>query len=290
VNRRNTLPTSILTLTLVLLSPFAVAQQQQAPGAVALEEEQEPVRRYSVELIVFEYLDRAGDNELFLPDMPAPGDGPEEPYAAEPSGDADIQGPGYGDQLPAAADLPDAETGDAEARDLYLEPLEEIPTLENAGFEILDPADYVLNDAYRRLERLDAYRPLMHGAWIQPALEHDESLPMQLRRIGDPPLRLNGTVTLYLSRFLHLVVDVALEEKSPLRPDALDERIPYYGDNRGNRRFGINPAFVTPSVFYRIQDDRIMRSGDLRYFDHPKFGVLAKVMRIEEPESDDAGN
>jgi hypothetical protein len=285
VIRRNALPTSICTLTLVLLAPFAQAQQQQAPGAVALETEEEPLRRYSVELIVFEYLDRAGDNELFLPDMPEPDAGPEDPYAADASGDADLAGPRYGDELPAAADQPAAETAD-----LYLEPLEEIPTFESAGFEILKPADYALTDAYRRLERLDAYRPLMHGAWIQPALEHDKSLALPLRRIGDPPLRLNGTVTLYLSRFLHLVVDVALEEKSPLRPDALTERIPNYADNRGNRRFGINPAFVTPSVFYRIQDDRIMRSGDLRYFDHPKFGVLAKVMRIEEPDSADAGN
>ena len=35
-------------------------------------------------------------------------------------------------------------------------------------------------------------------------------------------------------------------------------------------------------VRYRIQEDRILRSGELRYFDHPKFGVLARITRVEE--------
>jgi hypothetical protein len=38
------------------------------------------------------------------------------------------------------------------------------------------------------------------------------------------------------------------------------------------------------AVSYRIQEDRIFRSGELRYFDHPKFGVLAKVSRVEEDD------
>ena len=33
---------------------------------------------------------------------------------------------------------------------------------------------------------------------------------------------------------------------------------------------------------YAIREDRIFKSGDLRYFDHPKFGVLAKITRVEE--------
>ncbi len=33
-----------------------------------------------------------------------------------------------------------------------------------------------------------------------------------------------------------------------------------------------------------------MKNGELRYFDHPKFGVLAKVTRVEEPEEEDTGD
>ena len=35
---------------------------------------------------------------------------------------------------------------------------------------------------------------------------------------------------------------------------------------------------------FRIQEDRIVKNGETRYFDHPKFGVVAKVTRVEEEE------
>lgn len=287
VTRQKSVFPVLLGLAAAALSAgIAQGQQQRVPSAVALENEEEPVRRYKVELIVFEYLDSAGSGEVFLPDVSDEPD-PDDTYPSEMDpGDAAI----FGDDAFRPAPIespPENEAGaDIDRELLLLEPLEEIPTLETAGFEILDPADYELNDVFDKLERLDAYRPLMRGAWIQPALERDETLPLKLRRIGDPPLRLDGTVTLYLSRFLHLVVDIALEEKSPVRPDALQDRIPYFGDNRSNARYGINSQFLAPSIFYRIEEDRILRSGDLRYYDHPRFGVLAKVVRVEDPEAD----
>ncbi len=41
------------------------------------------------------------------------------------------------------------------------------------------------------------------------------------------------------------------------------------------------------SIHYRIFEDRIVKNGDIRYFDHPKFGVIAKDTRFEEPEEDE---
>ncbi|MGB5689254.1 MAG: CsiV family protein, partial [Woeseiaceae bacterium] len=41
-----------------------------------------------------------------------------------------------------------------------------------------------------------------------------------------------------------------------------------------------------PTVRYRIQENRILKSGELRYYDHPKFGLLAAVIRIEEEDED----
>jgi hypothetical protein len=29
-----------------------------------------------------------------------------------------------------------------------------------------------------------------------------------------------------------------------------------------------------------------MKNGDIRYFDHPKFGVIAKITRVEETEEE----
>jgi hypothetical protein len=36
-----------------------------------------------------------------------------------------------------------------------------------------------------------------------------------------------------------------------------------------------------------INENRILKNGELRYYDHPKFGVLAKVTRVEEDEEED---
>lgn len=297
-------PTSILIgraaigagLAALLAAGLATAQQQSVPNAVRLATEEEPVRLYSVEVIVFEYVgDAASTTEIFAPDAPVP-----EEFD---SGNADFldEFPAEftdgrslaGDDMPVAIDLPAADAGDVDpeaAADFVLLPgesLEEIPTYEGASFTLIDPAEYQLRNAWDRLVKLDAYRPLMHTAWIQPAREKEVTVPLPLRRIGDPPLRLEGTFSLYLSRFLHLVVDLSLEHKSPQRMTATRERVRYFGDNQSGAVQDIDPRFITPSVFYRIEEDRIVRNDELRYFDHPKFGVLAKIMRIEEDEPEE---
>jgi hypothetical protein len=272
--------------TLLLLAASTVGQQTVAPGATALEAEQEEIRRYSVELIIFEYTDpSSAGTEVFDPDEPPPlpeedfyfGDTPAGtgPFESEESGAQETResgnvspGDDSGDLAPAFID----------------EPLKLIPTYAQTGLVVLGPEDYVLDKEFDRLERLEAYRPLMRAAWIQPTLEKQDTLPINLRRLGNPPLQLDGTVTLYLSRYLHLVIDLSLEEKSPLRVPAADNRFRSFGDDRS--RFGFDPDFIKPSTFYRIDEDRIVRNGELRYYDHPRFGVLAKITRVEE---DDAG-
>ena len=289
---------------LVMLS-VTVFGQQVVPGASVLEAEVEEIRRYSVELIIFEYVDRAtAGTEIFDPDEPPPP--PEDEYY-------------YGDELlelpidavslltdPLDTQPPEDEvttnderateditTGDrlfVDDTDDLLPPAEEvpielIPTLEQVGVKFLGAEDYVLNKEYDRLMLLDAYRPVMHAAWTQPTLEKDLAIPIKLRRLSDPPLRLDGTMTLYLSRFLHLVVDLELEEKSTQQFPAANNHLRRYGDERTGYSFDSN--FITPSIFYRIEEDRIVRNGELRYYDHPRFGVLAKITRVEEEQPDE---
>ena len=274
-----------------LLAASVAAQQQRLPQAVFLDEEEETVPRYQVELIVFENLEGAlGSNELFAPDVPAN-------VAADARGfgmpaDIDPDAPREPVLVPVPPPLDEATDAlvvdvpdeDEIARSIENETLEEIVTYEKRGFTVLDPADYTLDDVYARLVRLDAYRPMMRAAWVQPTVPEEETVPLKLRRIGDPPLRLNGTVSLYLNNYLHLVVDMALEEKQAVRPGASEQRARAFGDRRNDRFFGFNSATYAPPVFYRIQEDRIVRNGELRYYDHPKFGVLAKISRVEEAE------
>lgn len=272
----------IIAGLILLLAGIALAQQQSMPSAPSAEPVEEPVPVYSIELIVFEYVgSAAGTTEIFAPDPtdesaadsplfeetpPTPDEGPTDSSASDvPAIDADPQ--------PAAtAPVPDYKNA----------VLDVVPTSGQAGLQLLDRSNFQLIGVYNMLARLDAYRPLLHTGWIQPTLEEEDTAPLKLRRIGDPPLRLDGTVSLYLSRFLHLVIDLSLETPAAQRPMAVQERVRNYGDERISGLSGMNPGMMAPSIFYRIQEDRIVKNNELRYFDHPKFGVLAKITRIEE--------
>ena len=101
---------------------------------------------------------------------------------------------------------------------------------------------------------------------------------------------LDGTLMLYLSRYLHLVVDLQLRA-----PDAAIDEAPEpqraYGYNGSGTDFGYEEQEqgLPQPVYYRIQENRILRNGELRYYDHPKFGVLARVSRFEEADEPEDG-
>jgi hypothetical protein len=142
-------------------------------------------------------------------------------------------------------------------------PADEAAVLPDNGFTRLRRSDFTMGDIRARLDRLDAYRPVMHFGWTQTTYPAEQTRSIRLSSLTTPAAGFNGTVKLYLSRFLHLVVDLQMDTEAERLADTFA------------------PA---ATVSYRIQEDRIFRSGELRYFDHPKFGVLAKVSRVEEDD------
>lgn len=240
------------TLFLILL-PFLAAQAQDD----TVEEVQE-IRRYTVEMIIFRYAQEvSAGSEIF------PGDEP------------------VRETLPVDGEDP-----------LAAEALEEIPKFVRAiELVTLDKEDLAMGEIMGRLERLEAYVPLMHFGWTQTTWPEEQTRAIELASVARPPAGLDGSLTLYLTRYLHLVVDLQLDA-----PDAVNSNnelldpMSGYGDYRTLDEFG---DIVRPGpVRYRIQENRIVKNGELRYFDHPKFGVIAKVTRVEEepaemPEADD---
>ena len=140
---------------------------------------------------------------------------------------------------------------------------DEAAALPDNGFTRLRRSDFTMGDIRGRLDRLDAYRPVMHFGWTQTTYPAELTRSIKLTSLTAQAGGFNGTVKLYLSRFLHLVVDLQMDTEAERLAD----------------------TFAPAAAFsYRIQEDRIFRSGELRYFDHPKFGVLAKVSRVEEDD------
>ncbi len=254
-------------------------------------EEEKEIRRYTVEMIVFEYAASAvSGNEVFEPD-----ELPEiEDLLSMPPAFYGDPGTNVNADLPGAID--EAEIDDEYAQELLLpeEPeaeqiLEELPShILHTQLKVLDPEQHAMQDIYEKLVALDAYKPIMRAAWTQATYEKDQTLPIRLRRIGNAPLRLDGNLRLYLSRYLHFVVDLTIESEQAQSGGRDDDGVRYYGDRRTSRNYGYGYGYgygqETTTIKYNISEDRIFRNGELRYYDHPRFGVLARITRYEEEE------
>ena len=222
----------------------------EAPAEVA-----EAERRYTVEMIIFEYAESAqSGNELYIAETI-------EPPPGEP-----VEGELVFTDMPATVE--DSAPGNKPS-------ISEIPLSRQIGLTLIEPGQYTMRDVYRKLQTLDAYKPIMHMAWTQTTVEKELTPPIRLRLLGNAPLRLDGYLTLYLSRYLHLVVDLALDAEPSAQSHSGN------AVSSGGYVYSDKPDLQPSTVRYRIFEDRIFKSGELRYFDHPKFGVLAKVTRHE---------
>lgn len=256
---------------LASLLSVAIYQPAFAQEIEDVENEVPEIRRYSVEVIVFKYAEEVSTgSEIFLADEIA-----EEEVLEELAFEEDIE------------ILEEPDPGFAVGE-------EEPEPLPDTEFVLLVEEDYQLGEVLEHLTRIDAYEPVMHFGWTQATWPEEETEAIPLHRFAEPPEGFDGNLTLYLSRFLHLVVDLQLDATPPAEVVGQDN-FDYRSDTTTSGEFlgyGEDPEPTLP-VRYSIQEDRILKNGELRYYDHPKFGVLALVTRIEEEEEeeslDDAG-
>ncbi len=238
-----------LTLLLIAASlPAAVFAQDEL-----IDEEVPVIKRYTVEIVIFSYVeDVSVGSEVF------PADLIEE--TVEP---VDIIG-----------------------EIVVEERHRRSPDMIDLHPVLLTEEEFTMQDVVERLELLDAYEPILHVGWTQPGFPREETEPMELAAFGEPPEGLNGNFKLYLGRYLHLVVDLAMDAATEVEEiPIVDESVFFFGDARPQYEFESEPD--EGPVRYRLQENRIIKNGEIRYFDHPKFGVIAKVTRVEVAEDSD---
>ena len=244
---------------LSLLFP-ALVVAQDAP----FETEEEEIRRYTVEVIIFRYVEDVGSgSEVFLPD--------------------EVEEPQLEDEL-GLTDETEGEPEPTEAQpEEFDEELEPDP-LPDTELVLLEEENYQLVETFERLENLDAYEPLMHFGWTQATWPAEETEAIPLHLFARPPEELDGSLMLYLGRYLHLVVELQMHE-----PGTGSTGGPLISGGDGFTILSEVEEVPALPVYYRISEDRILRNGETRYYDHPKFGLLAKVMRVEDEAQADQG-
>jgi hypothetical protein len=217
-------------------------------GAALAQPSAAPVPRYQVEIIVFAHRDFDAGEELFPQNLA--------PLRADRA-DALAEVPEFVAEVPpeTAGETPAAE-GD---------PSLPAPTEDPLAIRLLSPDEYQLKAEYRKLSTLSAYHPLLHTGWVQPGLPENQAKPFDLGQLGVVNPR--GSVRVYLSRFLHVSLDLAYQEAAaPELPSAATA--------------GNDLREVTFARRYRLTAERQVRSGELHYFDHPVFGVLVKITPV----------
>ncbi len=181
------------------------------------------------------------------------------------------------------------------------------------AFRLLDERELNLNADAKRIDKAPDLQLLGHFGWRQPGLPQqgalavkvDQTLFKRLKRMGltaapkageeemaTATPKIEGTLRLILSRYLHIETNLLLKE-------ALTEQ-PGYNDQQANVLLFNEPATATdsssknsePDLFamaeenaasapyrvYFMHQSRRMRSKETHYLDHPVFGMVIRVV------------
>jgi hypothetical protein len=177
--------------------------------------------------------------------------------------------------------------------------IQDNPGITPRAFQLLNPSDFSMGDLAQQLLNNKRYRILSHIAWRQPTLElassqavhvHNELMqeealvpvpasnePLLLNNLPDPleqpevanrQKRFDGTVTVSLSRYLHLKADITYYNPEVYLAEQIAQQ-----------------NVDAPTIeHFKLFESRRMRSKEIHYLDHPYFGIIALITRYERPQ------
>jgi len=231
--------------------------------AIGAEQEEAPAR-YEVELILFRHIDQSRNT----PEIPAASS----IFNPSPLDLTLAEIPAPPPVTPSAGNPLIIDTGKRVRRaPINFHLLELDPAYPD--FVPLRKDTHTLIRAYQRLEQIDAYEPLLHIGWIQPARSTEDSKPYRFEPPTTEGLGISGTVTLYKERYLHLEVELALEtENQPVSTPF------FFGAGRGD----------SPDIF-KLTESRRIRGTVTHYFDSPQFGLITRVQEVRAAAAEREG-
>ena len=203
-------------------------------------------------------------------------------------------------------------------------PAQDLPPALPAAF-LLSPASAgELRGKAAYMQRTGRYEILFHESWAQPVASERAALPIIIDRSGDTDAwpELQGSVKLYLSRYLHLETDLWLNTRGdylgdsdwqmpapPRAPQSLivetaPEELPSVTEpatppagelpatedvlaelNEVSVEEEIDPRTVYPwRHAVALKQKRRMRSEEIHYIDHPMLGVVAYLTPLSPEE------
>lgn len=143
---------------------------------------------------------------------------------------------------------------------------------------------YRLSGDWRRLERSSSYTPLLHLAWVQPAIDRASAAYV---RIGEPPATLPAAATAAPAATANAgtpVYGIARLSTTGIYLH-FDLDLVYCGSPAQHliapASTAVAAATAAPACQpYRLRQGRKIDAGKLNYFDHPMFGALVLITPV----------
>ncbi len=225
------------------------------------------------------------------------------------------------EELPATPDIP--HVGEPPAAAAPAEPTpaeaEEQAPPRPVPFVALPASAQEFRGKAAYMERTGEYQMLFHEAWVQPMPDEADAVSIVLDRSGDGGNwpRLQGSVKLYVARYLHIDTNLWLNTRGdylpgnwrmpapPLAPPSVIEKPAepidsgprdYYSDGAAGwteTPVAMEPnepeeSAAPPSYPWRhavlLKQERRMRSHEVHYLDHPLFSLIVKMTPLNEEE------
>lgn len=160
-------------------------------------------------------------------------------------------------------------------------------SLDAQSYRWLPEDELLMQIEARRIESRDELHILIHGRWIQPVPERTLPEPLLVQygaRVGNTQ-QLEGTMAVTLGRYLHFQATLWYREPA-LGQQPVD--IPLGDAFLASSPFSRIDRSITlpePSQGYMLlSQSRRLRSNEIHYLDHPKFGIVVRIDPVAIPQ------
>ena len=151
-----------------------------------------------------------------------------------------------------------------------------------AQFQQLPPEALLLQREAAAIAARRGWRTLLHTAWRQTVDDPSRATAVILaggKQFGTHH-ELEGSFTLSIERFLRADANIWLSRFAGDIANISPTTLP---NPPGTISSG-DTTQLAPTQVVLLQEQRRMRSGEVHYFDHPRFGLVVQVTPVSNPQ------
>lgn len=147
---------------------------------------------------------------------------------------------------------------------------------DSSAFKQLPPSRYNLGNVSKMLALSSKYHPVYQVAWQQPGLTKTEAKAVHIKNVK---AKINGSVNLKGGHLLYLDLDISyfLDLHTGTAASLMQENLSIVSA----KEIEIGEDIIMRDSYARMKKTRRIKLNELHYFDHPLFGVIMRVTRLE---------